>query len=226
MYVESSMTDIFTSPKHFDTVDTEIYGKSKVNIEVNNTDLCRFLVDGVTASELNLLRQTLMSKIAVMAIDVVEIVDNESAIPDESIATRMGLIPIVCKELDKFSYLEDCFCEGEGCEKCGISFSLDVTNTSSQKLLVSSDDIVFSDKRFHVLPGNRFPIVYLRQNSRIRLCGWVLKGKGCIHSKWCPVSAVYFKDGPRKGTYRFTFESIGLLTNAQLLEKAFQILYS
>ena len=76
----------------------------------------------------NALRRVIISEVPTLAIDIVEIQENTSALHDEYLAHRMGLIPLVSTDVDSFNYLNQCNCEQGNCEKCGVSFKLNVNN--------------------------------------------------------------------------------------------------
>lgn len=53
-----------------------------------------FLLSGVDISVANALRRIMLAEIPTMAIDIVEVAKNSTALPDEFIAHRLGLIPL------------------------------------------------------------------------------------------------------------------------------------
>ena len=79
-----------------------------------------------------------------MAIDIVEISENTSALHDEFLAHRCGLIPLTSVEVDKFKFLNQCDCETAMCEKCAVIFDLKI-NTKDDLYEVSSRDITKSN---------------------------------------------------------------------------------
>lgn len=59
---------------------------------------CVFLMSGVDISVANALRRIMLAEVPTMAIDFVEITTNTTALPDEFIAHRLGLIPLKSPE--------------------------------------------------------------------------------------------------------------------------------
>ncbi len=75
-------------------------GKHSVEFELLNTDL----------SIANSLRRIMISEVPTMTIDLVELRENTSALHDEFIAHRLGLIPLVSEQIDSFVTAEECAC--------------------------------------------------------------------------------------------------------------------
>lgn len=76
-----------------------------------------------------------------MAFDFVDIHENSSVLDDEFIAHRLGLIPLISKNVDDFTYARDCTCE-EGCMNCRVEFTLFADNTGNEPILVTQHDLV------------------------------------------------------------------------------------
>lgn len=68
--------------------------KYVLKFELLNTDL----------SIANALRRIIISEIPTMAIDLVEIKENTSALHDEYIAHRLGLIPLLSENVEYFNF--------------------------------------------------------------------------------------------------------------------------
>lgn len=74
--------------------------KYTIKFELQNTDL----------TVANALRRIIIAEVPTLAIDKVEIYDNTSALHDEYIAHRCGLIPILSDKVDKYNYITMCNC--------------------------------------------------------------------------------------------------------------------
>jgi DNA-directed RNA polymerase II subunit RPB3 len=83
--------------------------KYVMKFELLNTDL----------SVANSLRRIIISEIPTMAFDLVEVKENTSALHDEFIAHRIGLLPLVSHDVDNYEFSEKCSdCQGMRCQKC------------------------------------------------------------------------------------------------------------
>ena len=52
----------------------------------------KFLISGTSVSILNMYRRLIVNKVPTMAIDTVEIIENSSALYDDMLAHRLGLV--------------------------------------------------------------------------------------------------------------------------------------
>jgi len=82
----------------------------------------------------------LIAEVPTVCIDMVEIEENSSVLLDEILAHRLGLIPLVSKEVDRMKYERECECM-DGCERCQVEFALDIKNTNDEPLLVTAADL-------------------------------------------------------------------------------------
>lgn len=107
--------------------------KYNITFELTNTDI----------TVANALRRIIIAEVPTMAIDIVEITENTSALHDEFLAHRCGLIPLISYDVDNFRYLEECSCDHGNCEKCAVMFDLVINHQDKRKEIyeVSSSDI-------------------------------------------------------------------------------------
>lgn len=84
-----------------------------IKFELLNTDL----------SVANSLRRIIIAEIPTMAIDLVEVKENTSALHDEFIAHRLGLIPLLSHQVDNFAFSDKCICNSI-CDRCSVSYKL------------------------------------------------------------------------------------------------------
>lgn len=83
----------------------------------------------------------MIAEVATLAIDKVTILENTSALFDEFIAHRMGLIPLRCVQLEAIQTHYQCSCDGQ-CRNCHRTFKLDVTNTGNEPINVTTNHLV------------------------------------------------------------------------------------
>lgn len=129
-----------------------------------------------------------------MAIDDVIIVENSSAMSDEILAHRLGLVPLIT-DLDRYVLPENCTCQSEfGCNKCRVVLSLDAEPKESA-VIVYSGDIKSEDPNIRPVQ-EKIPLTKLVPGQRIRLEAYARPGKGKNHARWQPVSACHFRHLP------------------------------
>lgn len=135
---------------------------------------------------INALRRTILSEVPCMAIDEVVVIENSSMFHDETLAHRLGLIPIKT-DLDSYNLPEECSCKSEfGCNLCRVSLVLDVEATDTTKTVYSGD---FKLENPSTSPMSaKIPIAKLAPGQKIKLEAYAKLGKGKNHAKWQPVS--------------------------------------
>ena len=84
----------------------------------------QFLVSDIDNAFANAIRRAAVSEVPVMAIEIADIIDNNSGLTDEVLANRLGLIPMVFP-LDTFNVRKECTCKGRGCSNCQVELTLD-----------------------------------------------------------------------------------------------------
>ncbi len=146
-----------------------------------------------------------------MAIDLVEIEANTSVLADEFISHRLGLVPLVSKNIDDVNYTRDCDCE-QYCSDCSVTLSLHARCTGDEIMKVYARDLVVDPARPNAWVGN--PVITdqdglgtvickLRKGQELRMKCIAKKGIAKEHAKWSPCCAVGFEYDPHN-TLRHT----------------------
>ena len=150
----------------------------------------RFIVEGVSPAFINSLRRTIMAEVPTMAIDEVVIVENNSVLFDEMLAHRLGLIPLTTPE-GKYGFSEDCDCQGVGCPKCNVTFTLKKEAGEGIAVVYSGD---FESSDPEVVPVSPdIVIIRLVPRQRIEIEVFAKMGTGKDHAKWQPVTVSAYK---------------------------------
>ncbi len=144
-----------------------------------------FEISGVNEIEANTLRRAIIAETPVMAISEIEIFKNDSALYDEILSHRLGLIPL---KTDSKSYnlKERCTCKGKGCAKCQTILSLEEKGPKT----IYSKDLKSKDPEIKPIFDN-IPIIILTEGQEIKLTATVELGKGKNHMKFSPGIVVY-----------------------------------
>ena len=181
---------------------TQIEIKSKTDEEIV------FDIKGIDPTLVNTLRRIMIAEIPTMAIETVIINQNTSIIPDEVLAHRLGLIPILADAND-FIEKEP---EDDFNDKNSMKFSLKVqcyTDKNGELINenVFSKDLVFipqgqqknkyynkETKKYSIgLVHDDILINKLASGMEIDLECYCVKGIGRTHAKWSPVCTAYYR---------------------------------
>jgi len=175
----------------------------KIEILELKEDSIKFILSEVDSSVANALRRCMIAEVPTLAIDMVEFHNNSTVLFDEFLAHRIGLIPLTSHHVKEYKYYRECECE-ETCEKCSITFKLNVKNTKDGTYHVTSRDLSSSDEQ--VIPvdstkggdtdiGNIL-ICKLGKNQELNLTAIARKGIGKDHAKYIPSSVATFQYEP------------------------------
>ncbi|MEW6062785.1 MAG: DNA-directed RNA polymerase subunit D [Nanoarchaeota archaeon] len=155
-------------------------GKEKLN----------FILKDINPSIANTLRRIMTSEVPVMAIDDISFTKNSSALYDEILALRFGLIPLKT-DLKSYELKEKCTCKGEGCAKCQLNLKLNCKGPCT----VYASDLKSQDPKVEPI-FSKMPIVKLLKNQELELEAVAVLGKGKAHAKFSP-GLVYYKGYPK-----------------------------
>jgi len=150
----------------------------KVEILEKTKDTIKFSVEGVGPSFANALRRIMISEIPTMAIEWVDFKKNDSAMYDEILAHRLGLIPL---KYDKKAYKLP-----EECREASVKDSQCYAKLTLKKrgpCVVYSGDLKSEDE--NVKPVfDKIPIVELLDGQELELIAYARLGYGKEHIKW------------------------------------------
>lgn len=121
-----------------------------------------------TPAFLNAMRRCIISELPSMAITEVDFYENNSALFNDYLANRIGLIPLTWEE-----GIED---------DAKISLSLNAEAIDEIKT-VYSKDLVSADSKIKVFEEN-IPIMVLNKNQRLRLEAFAQKGTSKEHARF------------------------------------------
>mmetsp|Transcript_4360 Transcript_4360/g.585 ORF Transcript_4360/g.585 Transcript_4360/m.585 type:complete len:130 (+) Transcript_4360:77-466(+) len=128
--------------------------------------MLRLSLTGIDTSIANSLRRVMISEVPTMAIDIVHIHANTSALHDEFIAHRLCLIPLISDTIEQYEFPRDCNCRGN-CERCTVQFTLNVKNDRSNIMDVTTRDLRNTSSTSNLVrpADNDAPILILKLKS-------------------------------------------------------------
>jgi DNA-directed RNA polymerase subunit D len=130
----------------------------------------------------------MLAELPKLAIDDVIIYDNTSALFDELIAHRLGLVPIPTTDLQALVFRSECKCEGKGCPSCTVRYTL----SKEGECVVYSGDLQPEHPSF-AITETTIPIVDLMKDQRVILEVEAVLGRGRDHAKWQVVLAPHYR---------------------------------
>jgi len=140
-------------------------------------------IDEIEPYFINSIRRTMISDLPKLAVDDVVIYDNTSALFDEIISHRLGLVPIPT-DLKLLAFRDECTCKGKGCPNCTVRYTLSKEGEGP----VLSGDLQPAEKSW-AITEDKIPIVELYGDQRLILEVEAILGRGKTHAKWIPVQS-------------------------------------
>lgn len=161
-----------------------------------------FQVDKSTESFVNSIRRMIIEEVPTLAVEDVTIRENSSALFDEMLALRLGLVPIKT-DLSSYSLPKSEEEITERSAKCTLEMELKV----SKKGVVYAESTTSKDpKCTFVYPT--MPVVKLHAKQKVDVSMLAVMGQGKNHIKWAP-GHVWFTNTP----------SLSIKHNAKLIEE-------
>jgi DNA-directed RNA polymerase subunit D len=139
-----------------------------------------FVLEKTTPAYVNALRRYATQYVPTLAIEDIDIVKNTSALYDEVLSHRLGLIPLTT-DLSAYTLPE-----GEVTAANSVALTLVV----NKKGMVYSKD--FNTKDPKVKPAyESIQVAYLGDGQELELSMLAVMGQGKEHAKWSPCNAFY-----------------------------------
>jgi DNA-directed RNA polymerase subunit D len=160
----------------------------KIKEEKKNSKLM-FLLKDSNEIFANTIRRIIIEEVPTLAVEDLEIKDNNSALYDEMLGLRLGLTPIKT-DLKSYILKENCKCEGAGCAQC----ELKITLKASKKGYVYAEEAKSSDPKCTFVHP-KMPLVKIIAKQKIDVVMTAVLGKGKEHTKWSP-GLVFYKREP------------------------------
>lgn len=152
-----------------------------------------FIIKDTSPAFVNTIRRIIASELPTMAIRRVTLVKNSSALFDEILAHRLGMLPLTT-DLSSYELPEKCTCKGAGCAKCQVVLTL----KAEGPLTVYASDLKFQDPKIKPVHA-KIPIVKLLKGQELEFEAVATLGTGKEHAKFSPGLA-YYKGYPKINT--------------------------
>jgi len=144
-----------------------------------------FVLKGTNTNFANLLRRYIVEKVPTMAIEEVEFKDNSSALYDEVVGHRLGLLPL-STDLKSYFKIKKCKCDGEGCNRCTLKLTLKADGPGT----VLASELKSKDPKVKPIYP-KTPITKLLKDQKMEFLATAVLGQGTDHVKFSPGFAFY-----------------------------------
>ena len=166
-----------------------------MEIEVKSKDENEivFIIRDAEVPFINAIRRIAMMEVPKIAIEDVNIIQNDSAMFNEVLAHRLGLTPLISNfdAIDGMEMADECDCE-DYCPKCSVSFTLNKTGPG----VIYSKDLVSTDSTIKPV-YDTIPLLKLKENQNVELEAVAKIGLGKDHAKWMPTTVCAYKQYPK-----------------------------
>ena len=142
----------FALDTNFNAANAAVLANTKVKILSISRYTVAFELLNTDLAIANSLRRIMISEVPTITIDLVEVRENTSALHDEFIAHRLGLVPLNSESIDNYVTSDECACQ-RMCSKCSVNFKLHVLCPPDRdRSEVTSRNISGSDPDCQVVP--------------------------------------------------------------------------
>lgn len=163
--------------------------KMEVKLLSKDKGIVRVVVKGTSPAEMNTYRRFVLEKLPAMAIDTVELIENSSALYDEMLAHRLGLV-VLKTDTESYFVKEHCKCKGVGCARC----TLDLTLEAEGPGIVYAEQLKSKDPAVVPVHG-KTPLVKLLAHQKVKLIARAVLSTGKEHIKFSP-GLIYYQGYP------------------------------
>ncbi|MFH1210375.1 MAG: DNA-directed RNA polymerase subunit D [archaeon] len=147
------------------------------------------LVKDADVTSMNTLRRLIMNNVPTLAIEDVTFLKNSSAMYDEFIAHRLGLVALKT-DLKSYTMPDKCKCKGKGCAHCQLVMSLKAQGPGT----VYAEEISSKDPKVKPVFAKTL-IVKLLKKQVLEFDAIAVLGTGKDHMKFSP-GLVYYQSYP------------------------------
>ncbi|MFT4304745.1 MAG: DNA-directed RNA polymerase subunit D [Candidatus Woesearchaeota archaeon] len=147
---------------------------------------CTLVLKGISTAYANSIRRSFIENVPVLAIEDVEIRKNNSALYDEIIAHRLGLIPLKT-DIKTYEQAPDNY---KNHDELNIKQKVTLTLKAKGPGMVYASDIKSSDPSVKPVQP-KMPIVNLLQGQELEFEAIAIVSVGRIHAKWSPCLSYY-----------------------------------
>ena len=166
----------------------------------------------------NSIRRIIIDEVPTFAIEDVEIIKNETPLYDETLAHRLGLIPLTTN-LKDYNKRSECSCGGVGCSLCEVTLTLQTDSNG----YVYSGELKTDDPQIAPVDTN-IPITKVYSEKGVEIKAKAILGCGREHAKWSPAH-VYMKEN-EKDSIDMIMELHGQLSGKDTFNAAINVLSS
>lgn len=176
----------------------DILSKFQVTVTAENQEEMLVELTGLEAPVANALRRIMLAEVPTMAIEDVHLYQNTSAIPDEVLAHRLGLIPIKA-DPRHFTYKAT---DAEFSPGTSICFKLHCVCKRDAEGNVTGANVYSGDLQWVPLGGQETVVRPVLEDILLAKLGpgqeieaelYCEKGVGKTHAKWSPVCTAAYK---------------------------------
>ena len=172
----------------------------------------------------NALRRIMIAEVPTLMIETIEFEENSTALQDEIIAHRIGLIPLKSrKRMSEWNFNHACVCDSY-CERCSVNLYCDVTYEQLAEESYGGDQQEYAETGFPIIISSKqlkselpdevdvvhfdnedyqrsaqddgIAIIQIGPGQKLKFRCKAIKGVGKEHAKWSPVATVALKLEP------------------------------